>query len=115
MDTLAAVAELLRALAEPNRLRLLLALRDQEMCITELAERTDIKRLNAWKHLQLLQDQRLVQRRKIGRSCHYSIRNHQVFHLIGIVRSALEDENTRIRALLQTESKRKKSPRRTTA
>src|SRR5690625_2066181 len=103
MDTLGAAAELFGALAEPARLHLLTELRNDELSVAELIELTGLKQVNIWKHLHLLERQELVQRRKVGRSFRYSIRDDQVFRLIDLIRTTLEDDNARIRKLLDAE------------
>lgn len=103
MDTLGAAAELFGALAEPARLHLLTELRNDELSVVELIELTGLKQVNIWKHLHLLERQELVQRRKVGRSFRYSIRDDQVFRLIDLIRTTLEDDNARIRKLLDAE------------
>ncbi len=66
-----AVAAVFAAVADPNRLRLLLLLLDGERCVTQCVEHTGLVQSLVSKHLAKLVDAGLVQRRRSGRhNCH---------------------------------------------
>lgn len=79
------VAERFKALAEPARLRILNALREQEMTVGELGEETGLNQANLSKHLQLLHAQEFVARRKDGLFVHYRIADQDVFQLCDLM------------------------------
>src|SRR3954451_5701159 len=58
------VLPLLRALAEPNRLRLFLALRDKERCVRDLVEAEQLPQPLVSHHLRVLSEAGLVQSRR---------------------------------------------------
>jgi DNA-binding transcriptional ArsR family regulator len=68
------VPDLLTAIAEPNRRRLLQLLGNGEQTVTELASRFSVSRSAVSQHLILLADVGLVTSRQEGRFRFYSLR-----------------------------------------
>lgn len=64
-----------RALADENRLRALMALRDQELCVCQLVELLQLAHSTVSKHMSVLRDAGLVQSRKSGRWVYYRLRS----------------------------------------
>ena len=58
------VLPVLRALADPNRLRLFLALRDKERCVRDLVDTEGLPQPLVSHHLRVLADAGLVQARR---------------------------------------------------
>jgi DNA-binding transcriptional ArsR family regulator len=85
------IARRFRTLGEPYRLRILQVLETGEMTVGELVEELDGNQPNVSKHLQLLHDAGLVERRRVGTSIFYAISDPMVFQLCELVcRSAAE-------------------------
>lgn len=72
-DMLKAVAGQFRALSEPARLRLLQALRDGPLNVTELAEAARTSHANASKHLLVLAEAGFVTREQDGTRTLYAL------------------------------------------
>ena len=64
---------LTKALADANRVRLLLALRGQELCACQITELFGLAPSTMSKHLSILNQAGLVDSRKAGRWVHYSL------------------------------------------
>lgn len=62
-----------KALADENRLRMLMALRDGEVCVCQIAEWTGLALSTVSKHLSVLYQAGLVNARKDGRWMYYSL------------------------------------------
>ncbi|NNM05499.1 MAG: winged helix-turn-helix transcriptional regulator [Gemmatimonadetes bacterium] len=63
----------LQALADPNRLRILDALRNGERCVCRLTDSLEMAQPLLSHHLKVLREAGLVSGRKDGRWVHYSI------------------------------------------
>jgi ArsR family transcriptional regulator len=100
-EVLELVAERFRALAEPARLRILIALRKGERTVSELMEETELGQANASKHLQLLHTLGFVERRKEGLYVHYRLASEDVFQLCDIICGRLAAEADARAQLLQ--------------
>jgi ArsR family transcriptional regulator len=88
-EALSLIASRFRLLGEPLRLKILNALRDRELSVTELVEATGAGQANVSKHLGLLLTGGLVARRKEGNLSYYYIADETIFHLCEIVCGSL--------------------------
>lgn len=88
-EALSLIASRFRLLAEPLRLKLLSLLKDHELSVTELVERTGAGQANVSKHLNLLLMGGLVARRKEGNLAYYRIADETIFHLCEAVCDSL--------------------------
>ena len=88
------IAKRFRALAEPARLRILMALREGERNVTALAEAQDTSQANISKHLQLLTACGFLKRRKDGLNVLYSIADPGIFTLCETVCSNIKKDLT---------------------
>jgi DNA-binding transcriptional ArsR family regulator len=79
------VVQRLKALADENRIRLLLRLRRGECRVGALADELALAQASASKHLAVLKECGLVRCRRDGTQCVYSIRDDSVFDLCSIV------------------------------
>jgi DNA-binding transcriptional ArsR family regulator len=86
------LAERFRALAEPNRLAILSALRTGERTVTGLMDDTGLNQANLSKHLRMLHQQGYVARRKEGLHVFYRLRDEDVFRICDIVCSRIETD-----------------------
>ena len=62
-----------KALADESRLRMLMALRDRELCVCQITELMDLAMSTVSKHLSILYQAGLVEARKEGRWMYYSL------------------------------------------
>jgi DNA-binding transcriptional ArsR family regulator len=62
-----------KALADENRVRMLLALRAQELCVCQLIELAQLAPSTVSKHMSILRQARLVESRKSGRWMYYRL------------------------------------------
>lgn len=62
-----------KALADENRIRVLLALREGELCVCQIVELLDLAPSTVSKHMAILKQARLVDSRKEGRWIYYRL------------------------------------------
>ncbi len=74
-------AELFTVLADPNRLRLLSALANQELCVCDLAAGLKMGESAVSHQLRVLKSMRMVNYRKEGRNVYYSLADSQAIAL----------------------------------
>ncbi len=84
------VAHLFAALSEPSRLALLQALYKGPMAVHELMKTCGMKQANVSKHMAVLHDRRLVERRREGSFIKYKIADPMVFALCDLVCGKME-------------------------
>jgi len=76
------LAALYKAMGDPNRLRMLLALRGGEMCVCDLAALTGITDSAVSHALRRLKDLALVKNRRDGQILYYSLDDYHVAELL---------------------------------
>ena len=77
-------AEILKALAHPNRLRILEALRFGEICNCEIGPKLELEQSNLSRHLQALSEAGLVLARRDGVRIMYRVADPRVFKLLDL-------------------------------
>jgi DNA-binding transcriptional ArsR family regulator len=80
------LAETLKALASPGRLRLLTDLLGRDRTVEELARASGLSDSATSHHLRLLRSLRLVRARRSGRNVFYSLHDHHIGDLLAAIR-----------------------------
>lgn len=75
-------AEIFKMLADPNRLRLLHALAQEEMCVCDLAALVEVSDSAVSHQLRLLRTARLVKFRREGKMVYYQLDDEHVERLL---------------------------------
>jgi DNA-binding transcriptional ArsR family regulator len=91
-ELLARIAERLKAMADPTRLRLLHALEGGEICVSDLAAQVGGSQANVSKHLAVLRKAGLVACRRDGMNVCYSIADRSAFEVCRTVCDALAEQ-----------------------
>ncbi len=89
-ETIELIAQRFRAMGEPMRLRILMALREGELSVTELVDLQETSQANISKHLQVLVGSGLLRRRKQGLNVLYSIADPGIFTMCDTVCGSLK-------------------------
>ena len=93
-------ASVCQTLANPTRLKILNALRDQEIPVAELARRTGTSMPNLSQHLAILRQRRVVVTRRQGVTIHYRIANAKILQAFDIMREVLFEQLSEGRRLV---------------
>jgi DNA-binding transcriptional ArsR family regulator len=88
------IADRFKVLAEPMRLKILHTLWDGELTVGEIITATNALQANVSKHLGILQQAGLVNRRRDGLNVCYRICDETVFELCEAVCASLQDRLT---------------------
>ncbi len=75
-------AEILKALAQPTRLKILECLRNGEKCICEIVPAINGEQSNISKHISLMQKSHLLTTRKEGVRVMVKVRDQEVFEIL---------------------------------
>lgn len=90
-DAVALVAARFKVLAEPLRLQILQHLENGESSVTEVTKAVESTQPNVSKHLKLLQDEGLVDKRQEGNMVYYRIADPSIFELCELVCGSLKE------------------------
>ncbi len=80
----AKVCEIFRSLADPTRMKILLALLEGEMCVYHLCEVTEGTPSRVSHQLRGLKDKGIVKARRLGKNVEYSLADEHIAKMIGL-------------------------------
>lgn len=76
------VADIFKSLSDPSRLKIVMALRNQELCVCEIAAVCQQSDSAVSHQLRLLRSQKIVRNRRDGKIVYYSLDDEHVISLI---------------------------------
>ncbi len=85
-------AEILKALAQPTRLKILELLRNGERCICEIIPAINGEQSNISRHISVMQKSRLIDTRKDGVKVMVKIRDPRVFEILDTISLLLKKQ-----------------------
>lgn len=83
-DEYGVLSETFRALGDSNRVRMLHALSEQQLCVCDLALLLGMSESAVSQHLRLLRSLRIVRARRDGKNAYYSLADDHVRVLLGV-------------------------------
>ncbi|WP_017294343.1 ArsR/SmtB family transcription factor [Geminocystis herdmanii] len=86
------VAEYFNILSNPMRLQILNLLGDGEKCVQELVEETKTSQANVSKHLKIMLQAGIINRRPEGTSAYYYVEDSLIFELSHLVCNRLAEK-----------------------
>ena len=94
-------AEILKALAQPTRLKILELLRNGEKCICEIVPALNGEQSNISRHISLMQKSNLVNTRKDGVRVMVKVSDPKIFEILDNVTLLLRKQIIETRKLVQ--------------
>ena len=85
-------AEMCRVFSNPTRLEILNLLRDKEMSVTELIEKTHLSQANVSQHLSIMKSRGIVVANRKGKNIYYRITNPKIIKAFGIIKEVLSEK-----------------------
>jgi DNA-binding transcriptional ArsR family regulator len=96
-------SELLKALAQPTRLKILDCLRAGEKCICEIIPAINGEQSNISRHISLMQRSHLVSTRKDGVKVMVKVRDPRIFEILDqvnlVLKTQMQEQNQLVRSL----------------
>jgi len=85
-------AEMCKVFSNPTRLEILNLLRDKEMSVTELIERTKLSQANISQHLSIMKSKDIVISNRKGKKVYYKLTNPKIIKAFDIIRNVLAEK-----------------------
>lgn len=96
-EMLEAVSNRFKLLSEPMRLKILRALCERERTVQEIVNEVNASQANISKHLALMHDNGVVNRRKEGLKCYYRIADESIIYACYLIsKSVVENLQDRL-------------------
>jgi len=86
------LADVLKSLAQPTRLKIIDFLRDGERCVCEISPAIGEEQSNTSRHLAYMQTHGILTRRKDGVKIYYAVKHPEVFAIIDLVTAVVKRE-----------------------
>mgnify|MGYP001611744254 CR=1 FL=1 len=84
-------AEMCKVFSNPTRLEILNLLRDKEMSVTELIEKTKLSQANISQHLAIMKSKGIVSSERNGKNIYYRLSNPKITKAFEIIREILAE------------------------
>ena len=84
-------SDVCKTLSNPQRQEILDNLRQKELTVTELVEKTGISQANLSQHLAILRTKGIVSDRREGINVYYSISNHKIIKAFDLISEVLQE------------------------
>jgi ArsR family transcriptional regulator len=85
-------AEILKAIAQPTRMKIIDFLRDGERCVCEIFPAIDEEQSNTSRHLNMMQGCGILARRKEGIKIMYRLKHPEVLEILELASTILKKE-----------------------
>ena len=82
-------AEMCKVFSNPIRLEILNLLRDKEMSVTDLIEKTKLTQVNISQHLSIMKSKWIVLSNRNGKNIYYKLSNPKIIKAFDIIRDVL--------------------------
>ena len=84
-------AEICKVFSNSTRLEILNLLRDKEMSVTELIEKTKLSQANISQHLSIMKSKEIVTSNRKGKNIYYKLTNPKIIKAFDIIREVLTE------------------------
>ncbi|MBS3074613.1 winged helix-turn-helix transcriptional regulator [Candidatus Pacearchaeota archaeon] len=84
-------AELCKTFSNPTRLEILNLLKDKEMSVTELIEKTKLSQANISQHLSIMKSKGIVISNRKGKNVYYKLINPKIIKAFDIIKEVLSE------------------------
>jgi len=85
-------AEVCKVFSNSTRLEILNLLRDEEMSVTELIEKTKLSQANISQHLSIMKSKGIVISDRKGKNIYYKLSNPKIVKAFDIIREVLAEK-----------------------
>src|SRR3989344_1518681 len=85
-------AEVCKVFSNSTRLEILNLLRDKEMSVTELIEKTKLSQANISQHLSIMKSKDIVTSNRKGKNIYYKLANPKIIKAFDIIREVLAEK-----------------------
>lgn len=85
-------ADMLKALAQPTRLKILEFLRDGERCVCEIFPAIGEEQSNTSRHLNMMLSSGVLSRRKDGLKIYYAIRHAEILTILDTIKFLVKQD-----------------------
>jgi len=94
-------AEMCKVFSNPIRLEILNLLRDREMSVTELIDKSKLSQANISQHLSIMKSKGIVVSERNGKNIYYKLQNSKIIKAFDIIKEVLSERLEKEKKLLK--------------
>ena len=94
-------AEICKVFSNPIRLEILNLLRDREMSVTELIDKSKLSQANISQHLSIMKSKGIVVSERNGKNIYYRLSNPKIIKAFDIIRDVLSEKLEKDRKIIR--------------
>ncbi len=80
-----------------KRIQILQLLREGELTVSEIAERTGLSQPTVSQHLKILRDKRIVTAKRQGNKCYYTVEDERIYQICDLIKGIISKRIEEIR------------------
>ncbi len=84
-------AEMCKVFSNPTRLEILNLLRDNELTVSELTNKSEFTQVNISQHLSIMKNKGIVSSRRKGKNVYYKLTNPKIIKAFDIIKEVLAE------------------------
>ncbi|MEK6952016.1 MAG: metalloregulator ArsR/SmtB family transcription factor [Nanoarchaeota archaeon] len=94
-------AEICKVFSNPIRLEVLNLLRDKEMSVTELINKSKLSQANISQHLSIMKSKGIVVSNRKGKNIYYKLSNYKIIKAFDIIKEVLTERLENSKKIMQ--------------
>ena len=94
-------AEMCKVFSNPIRLEILNLLRDKQMSVTELINKSKLSQANISQHLSIMKSKGIVNSERSGKNIYYNLSHPKIIKAFDIIREVLSERLDKSRKIIQ--------------
>ena len=94
-------AEMCKVFSNPIRLEILNLLRDREMSVTEIIDKSKLSQANISQHLSIMKSKGIVVSERNGKNIYYKLQNSKIIKAFDIIREVLTERFEKSRKIIR--------------
>lgn len=91
------ISDFFTIFTNPKRIQILQLLREEELTVSELAERTGLTQPTVSQHLKILRDKHIITAKRIGNKCYYTVEDGRIYQVCDIIKTIISKRIEEIR------------------
>lgn len=88
-DQLELISDFFTIFTNPKRIQILQLLRDGELTVSEIAEKTGLSQPTVSQHLKILRDKHIVTVKRIGNKCYYTVEDGRIYQVCDLIKGII--------------------------
>ncbi|MCS7145761.1 MAG: metalloregulator ArsR/SmtB family transcription factor [Aigarchaeota archaeon] len=91
------ISDFFTIFTNPKRIQILQLLREGELTVSEIAEKTGLSQPTVSQHLKVMRDKHIITSRRRGNKCYYAVEDGRIYQVCDIIKGIISKRIEEIR------------------